>query len=157
MNQKERRKKVIVMLSNYKSNKVAVDMLKLDLKTLESLVVNSNMAINYDQPAAGRTNHVTSKTENEVIKLEQRSKEINGQITLLQNQIDKIDIALNNMIYPYRKLLELKYIEHKRWNEVYRVLNYSEEYVRGKIHEVALDMMVGYIYPEVHYVGLFEN
>lgn len=156
MNQKERRKKVIVMLSNYKSNKVAVDMLKLDLKTLESLVVNSNMAINYDQPAAGQTNHVISKTENEVIKLEQRSNEINGQITLLQHQIDKIDIALSNITYPYRKLLELKYIEHKRWNEVYRVLNYSEEYVRTKINEAALDMMVGYIYPEVHYVNLFE-
>lgn len=155
MNQKERRRKVIEMLSNYKSNKVAIDMLKLDLQALESLVISSNMAVSYDQPAAGRTNRVISPTENEVIKLEQQRSEINNQIMLLKNQIDKIDIAMSNMTYPYKRLLELKYVEHKRWIDVYKALNYSEEYIRGKIHEAALDMMVGYIFPEVHYVGLF--
>lgn len=155
MDQKERRQKVIRMLSNYKNNKVAIDMLKLDLQAVDALVRNSNMAVNYDQPTAGQTNRVISKTENEVLKMEQRRNEITGQITLLQNQINKIDIALDNMTYPYRKLLELKYIEHKRWSEVYRALNYSEEYIRGKIHEAALDMMAACLFPEVYCVGLF--
>lgn len=155
MEQKERRQKVIRMLSNYKNNKVAIDMLKLDLQAVDALVRNSNMAVNYDQPAAGQTNRVISKTENEVLKMEQRRSEITSQITLLQNQINKIDIALDNMTYPYRKLLELKYIEHKRWSEVYRALNYSEEYIRGKIHEAALDMMAARLFPEVYCVGLF--
>ena len=156
MDQKERRQKVIRILSNYKNNKVAIDMLKLDLQAVDALVRNSNMAVNYDQPAAGQTNRVISKTENEVLKMEQRRNEINSQITLLQNQINKIDIALDNMTYPYRKLLELKYIEHKRWSEVYRALNYSEEYIRTKINEAALDMMVAYVFPEVYCTGLFE-
>ncbi len=156
MEQKERRQKVIRMLSNYKNNKVAIDMLKLDLQAVDALVLNSNMAVNYDQPAAGQTNRVISKTENEVLKMEQRRSEIHSQITLLQNQINKIDVALDNMIYPYRKLLELKYIEHKRWSEVYRALNYSEEYIRTKINEAALDMMVAYVFPEVYCTGLFE-
>lgn len=157
MDQKERRQKAIRMLSNYKNNKVAIDMLKLDLQAVDALVRNSNMAVNYDQPAAGQTNRVISKTENEVLKMEQRRNEITGQITLLQNQINKIDIALDNMTYPYRKLLELKYIEHKRWSEVYRALNYSEEYIRTKINEAALDMMVAYVFPEVYYTGLFDG
>ena len=156
MDQKERRQKVIRMLSNYKNNKVAIDMLKLDLQAVDALVRNSNMAVNYDQPAAGQTNRVISKTESEVLKMEQRRNEITGQITLLQNQINKIDIALDNMTYPYRKLLELKYIEHKRWSEVYRALNYSEEYIRTKINEAALDMIVAYVFPEVYCTGLFE-
>lgn len=156
MEQKERRQKVIRMLSNYKNNKVAIDMLKLDLQAVDTLVLNSNMAVNYDQPAAGQTNRVISKTENEVLKMEQRRSEIRSQITLLQNQINKIDVALDNMTYPYRKLLELKYIEHKRWSEVYRALNYSEEYIRTKINEAALDMMVAYVFPEVYCTGLFE-
>ena len=156
MDQKERRQKVIRMLSNYKNNKVAIDMLKLDLQAVDALVRNSNMAVNYDQPAAGQTNRVISKIESEVLKMEQRRSEITGQITLLQNQINKIDIALDNMTYPYRKLLELKYIEHKRWSEVYRALNYSEEYIRTKINEAALDMMVAYVFPEVYCTGLFE-
>lgn len=156
MEQKERRQKVIRMLSNYKNNKVAIDMLKLDLQAVDTLVRNSNMAVNYDQPAAGQTNRVISKTENEVLKMEQRRNEIHSQITLLQNQINKIDVALDNMTYPYRKLLELKYIEHKRWSEVYRALNYSEEYIRTKINEAALDMMVAYVFPEVYCTGLFE-
>lgn len=156
MEQKERRQKVIRMLSNYKNNKVAIDMLKLDLQAVDMLVLNSNMAVNYDQPAASQTNRVISKTENEVLKMEQRRSEISSQITLLQNQINKIDVALDNMTYPYRKLLELKYIEHKRWSEVYRALNYSEEYIRTKINEAALDMMVAYVFPEVYCTGLFE-
>ena len=157
MEQKERRQKVIRMLSNYKNNKVAIDMLKLDLQAVDALVRNSNMAVNYDQPAAGQTNRVISKTENEVLKMEQRRNEIHSQITLLQNQINKIDVALDNTTYPYHKLLELKYIEHKRWSEVYRALNYSEEYIRTKINEAALDMMVAYVFPEVYCTGLFDG
>ena len=37
MEQKERRQKVIRMLSNYKNNKVAIDMLKLDLQAVDML------------------------------------------------------------------------------------------------------------------------
>ena len=158
MEQKERRKKVIGMLQNYKNNKVAIDMLKLDLQALERLdSYQCNMAVRYDQPAAGQTNRVISQTENEVIKLEQRRSEIHSQIALLQNQIDKIDMALGNMAYPYKQLLEQKYIEHKRWIDVYKTLNYSEEYVRTKINETALDMMAAYLFPEIYCVGLFEQ
>lgn len=151
MSQKENRQKVIWMMSNYKNSKVAIDMLKLDLQALESIVVGSNMVMGYDQVSAGQTNRMTSKTEQEAIRLEQRRKEINSQITLLQYQIDKIDIALSNMTEAHRKLLELKYIEHKRWSDVYRALHYSEEYIRGKVNKAALDRMVAFIFPETQH------
>ena len=157
MDQQERRRKAIKMLREYKSNKAAIMTYNIDLQTLDALMINSNMAVTYDQPSGGQTNKVGSKVESEVIKIEQQRAWINGQIALLQNQVDKVDIALNNMEHPYKTLLRLKYIEGKRWSEVYRLLNYSEEYIRGKMHDMALNMVTGYLFPEVHLVGLFER
>lgn len=157
MDQQERRCKAIKMLRDYKSNMAAIQTFRIDLQTLDALMINNNMAVTYDQPSGGQTNKVNSKVEDEVIKMEQQRSWINGQITLLQNQVDKVDIALNNMEHPYKTLLRLKYIEGKRWSEVYRLLNYSEEYIRGKMHDMALNMVTGYLFPEVHLVGIFER
>lgn len=157
MDQQERRRKVIKMLRDYKSNMAAIQTLHIDLQTLDALLINNNMAVTYDQLSGGQTNKVTSQVEDEVIKMEQQRAWINGQIALLQNQIDKVDVALGNMEHPYKTLLRLKYIEGKRWSEVYRLLNYSEEYIRGKMHDMALNMVTGYLFPEVHLIGLFER
>lgn len=157
MDQQERRRKVIKMLRDYKSNMAAIQTFHIDLQTLDALLINNNMAVTYDQPSGGQTNKVTSQVEDEVIKMEQQRAWINGQIALLQNQIDKVDVALGNMEHPYKTLLRLKYIEGKRWSEVYRLLNYSEEYIRGKMHDMALNMVTGYLFPEVHLIGLFER
>ena len=136
---------------------MAIKTYNIDLQTLDALMINNNMAVTYDQPSGGQTNKVNSKVEDEVIKMEQQRSWINGQIVLLQNQIDKVDVALGNMEHPYKTLLRLKYIEGKRWAEVYYLLNYSEEYIRTKINDRALDMIAGYLFPEVHFVGLFEQ
>ena len=157
MDQQERRRKAIKMLRDYKSNMAAIQTFRIDLQTLDALLINNNMAVTYDQPSGGQTNKVTSQVEDEVIKMEQQRAWINGQIALLQNQIDKVDVALGNMEHPYKTLLRLKYIEGKRWLEVYRLLNYSEEYIRGKMHDMALHMVTGYLFPEVHLIGLFER
>lgn len=157
MDQQERRRKAIKMLRDYKSNKAAIRMYNIDLQTLDALMINNNMAVTYDQPSGGQTNKVTSKVEGEVMQIEQQRAWISSQITLLQNQVDKVDIALGNMEHPYKTLLKLKYIEGRRWSEVYQRLNYSEEYIRTKINDRALDIMAGYLFPEIHYVGLFEQ
>lgn len=157
MDQQERRRKAIKMLREYKSNKSAIRTYNIDLQTLDALMINSNMAVTYDQPNGGQTNKVTSKTEDEVIKMEQQRAWISNQIALLQNQVDKVDIALGNLQYPYKTVLQLKYIEGRRWSEIYQRLNYSEEYIRTKINDRALDIMAGYLFPEIHYVGLFEQ
>ena len=157
MDQQERRRKAIKMLSNYKSNIAAIRTYNIDLQTLDALMINSNMAVTYDQPNGGQTNKVTSKVEAEVMQMEQHRAWISSQIVLLQNQVNKVDIALSNMEYPYKTLLQLKYIEGRRWTEVYQRLNYSEEYIRTRINDRALDIIAGYLFPEIHYVGLFEQ
>lgn len=156
VDQQERRCKAIKMLKDYKSNEAAIKTYNIDLQTLDALMINSNMAVTYDQPSGGQTNKVTSKVETEVIQIEQQRTWISSQIALLQNQVDKVDIALGNMEHPYKTLLQLKYIDGRRWSEVYRLLNYSEEYIRGKMHDRALYMVTGYLFPEVHLAGIFE-
>ena len=143
MDQQERRRKAIKMLSNYKSNIAAIRTYNIDLQTLDALMINSNMAVTYDQPNGGQTNKVTSKVEAEVMQMEQQRAWISSQIVLLQNQVNKVDIALSNMEYPYKTLLQLKYIEGRRWTEVYQRLNYSEEYIRTRINDRALDIIAG--------------
>lgn len=156
MDQQERRRKVIKMLRDYKSNLAAIRMYNIDLQTLNALVINSNMAVAYDQPNGGQTNKVFSQVESEVIQMEQRRTWISSQMTVLQNQVDKVDSALGNLEPPYKTLLQLKYIDGRRWSEVYQRLSYSEEYIRTKINARALDSIAGYLFPESYDAGLFE-
>lgn len=150
MDKKECRRKAVEMLDNYKNHQVAIRMLQADLQMIDGLVMNSNMAVTYDKPVTGKTNKVVSRTEMDVIQMEQQRNRLKGQIMRLQNQVDKVEIALNHMDPPYKTLIRLKYMEHKRWSEIYPMFNYSEEYVRGKLHEAALRMFTEYLFPEVY-------
>ena len=143
------RQKTIKMLSDYKSKKAAIKTYSLDLQMLDTLIINNNMAAAYDQPSGGQTHRVSSRVENEVIKMEQQRAWLNSQIALLNNQVAKVDAALENMEHPYKTLLRLKYIDGKRWGEVYRSLNYSEEYIRGKMNEMALNLAADYLFPTI--------
>ena len=63
MDQQESRRKAIKMLRDYKSNMAAIQTFRIDLQTLDALLINNNMAVNYDQPSGGQTNKVTSQVE----------------------------------------------------------------------------------------------
>ena len=147
MDKKTCRRKVMGMLTNYKSNQVAIAMLEADLRALEARGID-DLGVSYDRPKSSRTNRVVSRPEEEVIRLEQERCRIIDQIALMQNQLDKVDIALAHLERPYRLLLQLKYIEHKRWVEIYQQINYSEEYIRGKMNEAALDMLAALLFPQ---------
>ena len=55
MDQQERRRKAIKMLRDYKSNMAAIQTFRIDLQTLDALLINNNMAVTYDQPSGGQT------------------------------------------------------------------------------------------------------
>ena len=157
LEQAERRKKAIEWLKNYKNNKVAIEILKIDRQTIDSMIINRNMALSYDQPNGGQTNAINSTVENDVISMEQKRNELDWQIAALQNQVDKVDKALDNVHYVYKRLLELKYIERLCWGEIARLLSYDVSYVKKELKYKAMDAFCGYIFPEVHMVNLFEK
>ena len=154
MTPQERRRKAAKMLSDYKSLKLAIKSYQIDLQTLAQVTAGSQMAMTYDQPSGGKTNKVTSTVEQEVVKLEQQRQWLNEQIAFLQNQVDKVDLALDSLDYTYKTLLTLKYLEGKRWIEVYRALNYSEEYIRTTLNRRALDQVARCLFPEVQLQAL---
>ena len=47
----------------------------------------------------------------------------------------------------------MRYIDNCRWHEIYKKLNYSEEYIRGKMQETALDKMSQWLFPEMYVVS----
>lgn len=157
LEQAERRKRAIESLKNYKNNQVAIEMLKLDRQAIDSIIINRNIALSYDQPNGGQTNAINSTVENDVISMEQKRNELDWQIAALQNQVDKVDKALDNVHYIHKRLLKLKYIERLCWAEIARCLNYDVSYVKKELKDKAIDAFCGYIFPEVHMVNLFEK
>lgn len=151
------RKQALVMLKNYNANKVQLEMLKSKLRELEQRTDVGVGAVSYDQPTAGATNAVNSITEKVVISKMETTTRLQNELARVQGQIERIDIALANLPYAQRTVLELRYIERISWRLITFHLSYSEDYLRKELHDSALDMLTGYLFPELAMVGLFEE
>lgn len=158
MDMEECKRKTVAMLREYQENAVCIRMLEADLQALEQLdSYNCNMAVSYDQPSSGATNKITSPVETELLKKEQQKEKL--QVALIQRQARKqrIDLALENMPYAQRTLLQLHYIENVPWVEVAEAVNYAEYYVKKELKERAVLMLTYYLYPELNHVNLFAE
>lgn len=152
MKQNEKRQQTIEILRHYKSRQQTIELLKADLRTLELMDGQTQLAVDYARPTSGKTNKVISPTENAAIQLEEKRCQLLRQIALLKNQNDKVDMALSRLGQSHQTLLKMRYIDNCRWNEIYKSLNYSEEYIRGKMQEIALDKMSQWLFPEMYTV-----
>ncbi len=153
MKQNEKRQQTIELLRHYKSRQQSIELLQADLRTLELMDGQMQLAINYERPTGGKTNKVISPTENAAIHLEDKRCQLLRQMAILQNQNDKVDMALSRLDYPHQIVLKMRYIDNCRWHEIYKKLNYSEEYIRGKMQETALDKMSQWLFPEMYVVS----
>lgn len=151
------RRKAIGMLRAYKYNKVQIDMLQSMIKEVSRRTDVSNMAVSYDQPSRGHTNKVSSVVEAALVSKERELERLQNELARAQGQVERVDIALGNMPYPQRTLLKLKYVDGLMWKQIVQHLAYSEEYIRKQLKRSAVDMLTGYLYPEINYVNLFEQ
>lgn len=151
------RRKAISMLKAYKQNKVQIDMLQSIIKEVSQRTDVSNMAVSYDQPSGGQTNKVASVVESALVSKERELERLSNELARVQGQVERIDIALGNMPYAQRTLLRLKYIDGLMWKQIVQHLAYSEEYIRKQLKYSAIDMLTGYLFPEVNHVNLFEQ
>lgn len=150
-----RRRQALAMLKQYNANKVQLEMLTSKLRELERRTDVGVGAVSYDQPTAGATNAVNSITEKVVISKMETTTRLQNELARVQGQIERIDIALNNLPYAQRTVLELRYIERLSWRLITFHLSYSEDYLRKELHDSALDMLTGFLFPELAMVGLF--
>ena len=158
MDMEECKRKTVAMLREYQENAVCIRMLEADLQALEQLdSYNCNMAVSYDQPSSGATNKITSPVEIELLKKEQQKEKLQAALIQRQARKQRIDLALENMPYAQRTLLQLHYIENVPWVEVAEAVNYAEYYVKKELKERAVLMLTYYLYPELNHVNLFAE
>lgn len=151
------RRKAIGMLRSYNDNKVQIEMLQSKIREASSRTDVGSMAVSYDQPSGGQTNKVSSVVESALVSKECEVEQLSNELARVQGQVERIDIALGNMPYAQRTLLRLRYIDNLMWKQIVQHLAYSEEYIRKQLKHSAVDMLTGYLFPEVNYVNLFEQ
>ncbi len=117
---KEQKEKVKNLLSNYKTMKAQIECIDFEIELLkdhieflkelrdsESYIIESNNEIEYK------------------LKVKKR----------LENCINSIDNALNELSDTERKIVELRYLEGKKhtWREIGNIVGYSSDYCRKEI------------------------
>lgn len=151
------RKQALAMLKNYNANKVQCDMLTSKLRELERRTDVGVGAVSYDQPAAGATNAVVSIVENTIITKERKIERLQNELARVQGQLERIDIALANLPYAQRLLLERRYIDGLGWREVAEAVGYDVYYTKKELKQNAIGMLAGFLFPELAEVNLFEE
>jgi len=151
----------IERLNRYQEVAVTIEMLNLDLEMLEQALANdtaynNNMAVDYATVSGGKTNKVNSMVESEFMAVRANIQRLRRQIWELERHNRQIDKALANMPLIYARLLNMRYIKKLGWKEIgQRLGNYNEDHLRKNLHDKALKMLTGYLFPEVHNIGLF--
>lgn len=150
--------KAVSMLRGYRENEVCICMLEADLQALERLnSYQCNMVVSYDQPSSGATNKVISPVETELLQKERQREQLQKALARRKAQKQRIDLALENMPYTQRILLQMKYIDNAPWSEVAATVNHAEYYVKKELKEKALARLTYYVFPELSLVNLFAE
>ena len=151
------RRKAIGMLRSYNDNKVQIEMLQSKLREASSRTDVGSMAVSYDQPSGGQTNKVSSVVESAIVSKEREIEQLSNELAYYRGQVERIDIALDNMPYAQRTLLKLKYVECQYWQEVAEAIGYDVYYTKKELKQSAVDMLTGYLFPELCMVNLFSG
>ena len=150
------RRLALELLKNHNSTKVHCEMLISRINELESRIDTGLGAVCYDQTKA-TTNTVSSMVENAVLEKEKEVVRLQNELARLNGQIQRLEIALNNLPILQRTLLELRYWKNLSWRQISNHLDYSEEYIRKELHQSAVNMLTGFLFPELMVVNLFER
>ena len=151
------RRKAIGMLRAYNDNKVQIEMLQSKIKEASSRTDVGSMAVSYDQPSGGQTNKVSSVVESALVSKEREIERLQNELARVQGLVERVDIALGNMPYAQRTLLKLKYVDGMMWKQITQYLNYSEYYLQKELKESAINMLTGYLFPELSQINLFAE
>lgn len=150
------RRKAIGMLRAYNGNKVQIEMLQSKIKEVSSRTDVGSMAVSYDQPSGGRTNKVSSVVESALVSKEREIERLGNELARVQGLVERVDIALGNMPLMLQQLLRLRYLEGKQWIEVAEAIGYDVYYAKKELKRSAVNMLTGYLYPELSMINLFE-
>jgi len=119
-------KKAEWLLYNYKKLKAEIKNIEIEIEDIKNTYVGVS-AIDTSQESTGETNKISSTVENEVLDKERRIEYLESIKSSKENQIKKVDNALEILTEEDRKLIELRYFERVPNYKVAQRFNMTEE------------------------------
>lgn len=113
------------LLYNYKKLKAEIKNIELEIENIKNTYVGAS-AIDPEQ-ISNNTNKITSLVENEVLEKERKIERLELIKSKKENQVKKVDNALEILTEDDRKLIELRYFEKMPNWKVAQRFNMTEE------------------------------
>lgn len=129
---KEQKEKVKKLLSSYKIMKLQVECIDYEINLLKDHIESLKALRNTGSYIIEKNNEIKYK----------RAKK-----KRLEDCVNSIDNALNELNATERKIVELRYFEGKKhtWKEISNIVKYSSDYCRKEI----LDRVLKFIYSSI--------
>lgn len=124
-NEKNDYRKIEGMLYNYTSIKIRIENKTIDLDELENDYRGIG-TIGYEERSSP-TNAFSSTVENEIIKRDEKILRLRKEIKLMQNQIQRIDNAMQELKDYERALIEMKYFKKMNHEKIADELGFEPE------------------------------
>lgn len=119
-------KKTEWLLYNYKKIKAEIKNIEIEIEDIKNTYVGAN-AIDTSQESTSETYKITSTVENEILDKERRIEYLESIKFSKENQIKKVDNALEILTEEDRKLIELRYFERVPNYKVAQRFDMTEE------------------------------
>lgn len=118
-------KKAEWLLYNYKKLKAEVKNIEIEIEDIKNTYIGANAIDPSQEPI--KSNKITSMVENEVLDKERRIEYLESIKFSKENQIKKVDNALEILNEDDRKIIELRYFERIPNYKVAQRFNMTEE------------------------------
>lgn len=118
-------KKAEWLLYNYKKLKAEIKNIDIEIEDIKNTYVGVSAIDPSQEPI--KSNKITSMVENEVLNKEKRIEYLEQLKTTKENQIKKVDNALEVLTKEDRKLIELRYFERLPNYKVAMIFDMTEE------------------------------
>lgn len=146
---------IIELLKTYKEKKAKLGLKKLEkkrkltqLKNLKEEEINTKITQNYAE--GGKTNQVSSKTENSIVKREERIANLREEIEALDKEIEvleidveEVDIRLTSLTFIEKEIITAYYIDGFSYAEIGNLVYYrikqqtrTEESIKKMIERI---------------------
>lgn len=114
------------LLYNYKKIQAEIKNINIEMEEIKN-TYSGVSGIDPSQESTGETNKITSSVENEIMNKEDRINYLENIKTTKENQIKKVDNALEVLTEEDREIIELRYFEKVPNYQVARRLDMTEE------------------------------
>lgn len=127
---KEKIKEIEAYLNDYNVIKGQIGDLKLQLEELKDDYIG--VTSKFISEGASKTNLISSKVEDEVIKRETKINLLEREIKKKQLLLNRLNNAINNLDSGDKLFVELKYMKKEKNYTIAETLNMSVEYITEK-------------------------